>query len=69
MAQRAQARPPPGAAQDQGDLIDDRTAPAPKRLKSVQDMGSRQAAVFLVSLGSDISAEIFKHLRETRSSP
>jgi flagellar motor switch protein FliG len=33
--------------------------------KNVKDMAGRQkAAVFLVSLGSDISAEIFKHLRE-----
>jgi flagellar motor switch protein FliG len=36
-----------------------------KRPKNVKDMGGRQkAAVFLVSLGSEISAEIFKHLRE-----
>ncbi|MGA2546900.1 MAG: flagellar motor switch protein FliG, partial [Rectinemataceae bacterium] len=36
-----------------------------KRPKNVKDMAGRQkAAVFLVSLGSDISSEIFKHLRE-----
>ncbi|MFZ4616702.1 MAG: flagellar motor switch protein FliG, partial [Rectinemataceae bacterium] len=33
--------------------------------KSVKDMNGRQkAAIFLVTLGSEISAEIFKHLRE-----
>jgi len=36
-----------------------------KKSKNVKDMAGRQkAAVFLVALGSDISAEIFKHLRE-----
>ncbi len=36
-----------------------------KRPKSVKDMAGRpKAAVFLVSLGSEISSEIFKHLRE-----
>lgn len=33
--------------------------------KSVKDMNGRQkAAIFLVSLGSEVSSEIFKHLRE-----
>jgi len=33
--------------------------------RSVKDMNGRQkAAIFLVTLGSEISAEIFKHLRE-----
>jgi flagellar motor switch protein FliG len=32
--------------------------------KKTQLTGRQKAAVFLVSLGSDISAEIFKHLRE-----
>ncbi len=39
----------------------------PRRKKSskVKDMNGRQkAAIFLVTLGSEISAEIFKHLRE-----
>ncbi len=36
-----------------------------KKPKSAKDMTGRQkAAVFLVSLGSEISSEIFKHLRE-----
>ena len=40
-------------------------SPASKKYQNVKDMAGRQkAAVFLVSLGSDISAEIFKHLRE-----
>ena len=40
-------------------------APPPKKTKNVKDMsGKQKAAVFLVSLGSDISSEIFKHLRE-----
>ena len=32
--------------------------------KKSQLTGRQKAAVFLVSLGSDISAEVFKHLRE-----
>ncbi|MFC1669052.1 flagellar motor switch protein FliG [Spirochaetota bacterium] len=32
--------------------------------KKIQLSGRQKAAVFLVSLGSDVSAEIFKHLRE-----
>jgi flagellar motor switch protein FliG len=37
----------------------------PKRSGSKKDMTGRQkAAIFLVTLGSEISAEIFKHLRE-----
>jgi len=36
-----------------------------KKGKTIKDMNGRQkAAVFLVTLGSEISAEIFKHLRE-----
>jgi flagellar motor switch protein FliG len=36
-----------------------------KKSKSTKDFSGRQkAAVFLVTLGSEISAEIFKHLRE-----
>ncbi|MFA6508657.1 MAG: flagellar motor switch protein FliG [Treponemataceae bacterium] len=36
-----------------------------KKGKGVKDMNGRQkAAVFLVTIGSEISAEIFKHLRE-----
>ena len=38
---------------------------APKKVRSIKDMNGRQkAAIFLVTLGSEISAEIFKHLRE-----
>ena len=63
MAQQAQARgrgpsaaPAPGARGPET---------AAKRPTNVKDMAGRQkAAVFLVSLGSDISSEIFKHLRE-----
>ena len=37
----------------------------PKRSTSKKDLTGRQkAAIFLVTLGSEISAEIFKHLRE-----
>ena len=32
--------------------------------KKSQLTGRQKAAVFLVSLGSDVSSEIFKHLRE-----
>ena len=33
--------------------------------KDIKSLNGRQkAAIFLVSLGSEISAEIFKHLRE-----
>src|SRR6516225_6404828 len=42
-------------------------APAPKGKKAGGKMdlnGRQKAAVFLVTLGSEISAEIFKHLRE-----
>ncbi len=36
-----------------------------KKKKGIKDLNGRQkAAVFLVTLGSEISAEIFKHLRE-----
>ena len=36
-----------------------------KKAKDVKSLTGRQkAAIFLVSLGSDISSEIFKHLRE-----
>ena len=36
-----------------------------KKSKSIKDMNGRQkAAIFLVTIGSEISAEIFKHLRE-----
>ncbi len=63
MAQQAQTRgrgpaaaPAPGARGAEA---------ASKRPKNVKDMAGRQkAAVFLVALGSDISSEIFKHLRE-----
>ena len=46
------------------------TAAAPaagggKRSKSIKELTGRQkAAIFLVTIGSEISAEIFKHLRE-----
>jgi flagellar motor switch protein FliG len=37
----------------------------PKKKKDIKNMSGRQkAAIFLVSAGSDISAEIFKYLRE-----
>ena len=40
-------------------------APGPKKSGIKKDLTGRQkAAVFLVTLGSDISSEIFKHLRE-----
>ncbi len=40
-------------------------ASSAKKSKSPKDLGGRQkAAIFLVSVGSEISAEIFKHLRE-----
>ncbi|GAB6089863.1 flagellar motor switch protein FliG [Spirochaeta dissipatitropha] len=40
-------------------------APQAKKSSSKKDLTGRQkAAVFLVSLGSEISSEIFKHLRE-----
>src|SRR5512145_948218 len=66
MAPKQSAKPGRDAAQDRGGLADDRVqAPQPRRSKSAKDMNGRQkAAVFLVSLGSDISSEIFKHLRE-----
>ena len=32
--------------------------------KKSQLTGRQKAAIFLVSLGSDVSSEIFKHLRE-----
>jgi len=36
-----------------------------KRSKTLKDLNGRQkAAIFLVTIGSEISAEIFKHLRE-----
>ncbi len=36
-----------------------------KKPKSAKDLNGRQkAAIFLITLGSEISAEIFKHLRE-----
>ncbi|GMO61391.1 MAG: hypothetical protein Ta2G_21160 [Termitinemataceae bacterium] len=38
---------------------------ADKKKKDIKDLNGRQkAAIFLVSVGSDISAEIFKYLRE-----
>ncbi len=43
----------------------EQTAPAGGGRKSKQSLSGRQkAAVFLVTLGSEISSEIFKHLRE-----
>ncbi len=41
-------------------------APAPVKGSSTKEelSGKQKAAIFLVTLGSDISAEIFKHLRE-----
>ncbi len=62
MAQQAQAKGGRGGQQAQGG------GPAPSKKagpRNVKDMNGRQkAAIFLVSLGSEISAEIFKHLRE-----
>ena len=56
----------PQAAQTKG-----RASPAAaqgstkKAPKSVKDLNGRQkAAIFLISLGSELSSEIFKHLRE-----
>jgi flagellar motor switch protein FliG len=41
------------------------TAAAPKKSGSKKQLNGRQkAAIFLVTLGSEISSEIFKHLRE-----
>ncbi|HTX73777.1 MAG TPA: flagellar motor switch protein FliG, partial [Rectinemataceae bacterium] len=61
MAQQAQAKGKGG-----GGLPAEAGGHAPaKKSKSVKDMGGRaKAAIFLVTLGSEISAEIFKHLRE-----
>ena len=57
-AQQAKSRGPSAAPEIPG-------TPAKKASRSVKDMNGRQkAAVFLVTLGSEISAEIFKHLRE-----
>jgi len=50
-----------------GSSSKDKSAPASssKKAKDVKSLTGRQkAAIFLVSLGSEISAEIFKHLRE-----
>ena len=39
--------------------------PSSKRPKDYRNLTGRQkAAIFLVSVGSEISSEIFKHLRE-----
>ncbi|MGO8695065.1 MAG: flagellar motor switch protein FliG [Rectinemataceae bacterium] len=57
MAQQAQAR-------GKGVSVGGGPIP-PKKSKSTKDLvGSQKAAIFLVTLGSEISAEIFKHLRE-----
>ena len=58
MAQQAQSRGKGGGQAS--------SAPAKKSgPRNVKDMNGRQkAAIFLVTLGSEISAEIFKHLRE-----
>ena len=54
MAKQAAAPPPQGGV-----------AAAPKKTGLRKDLTGRQkAAIFLVTLGSEISAEIFKHLRE-----
>jgi flagellar motor switch protein FliG len=61
MAQQAQAkgRGPQAAPSGGGGT------PTKKSARSIKDMNGRQkAAIFLVTLGSEISAEIFKHLRE-----
>ncbi|HOX33853.1 MAG TPA: flagellar motor switch protein FliG, partial [Spirochaetales bacterium] len=56
--QQAQAKAPAPAAQAGG------AAPT-KKARGAKDLSGRtKAAVFLVTLGSEISAEIFKHLRE-----
>ncbi|MBL8965453.1 MAG: flagellar motor switch protein FliG [Spirochaetaceae bacterium] len=60
MAQQAQAKGKGG-----GGAAAAGGAPAKKVPKSIKDMSGRtKAAIFLVTLGSEISAEIFKHLRE-----
>ena len=44
---------------------DKATSTSSKKTKDVKALTGRQkAAIFLVSLGSEISSEIFKHLRE-----
>ena len=41
------------------------TAPSSKKTKDIKSLTGRQkAAIFLVSVGSDVSSEIMKHLRE-----
>jgi flagellar motor switch protein FliG len=58
MAEAAKGR---GAAPSGGD----KKIPVATGKKPARDMNGRQkAAIFLVALGSEISAEIFKHLRE-----
>ena len=43
----------------------EQTAPSAGGGRKRQQLGGRQkAAIFLVTLGSEISSEIFKHLRE-----
>ncbi|HUH44503.1 MAG TPA: flagellar motor switch protein FliG, partial [Treponemataceae bacterium] len=57
MAAQAKSKPsaPAGATASTG-------SKKPKDYKSLT--GRQKAAIFLVSLGSELSAEIFKHLRE-----
>ena len=65
MAAQAQAQSQPRSRGGQsGPAAGAASAPVKKAMK-VKDMNGRQkAAIFLVTLGSEISAEIFKHLRE-----
>ncbi|MDX9957747.1 MAG: flagellar motor switch protein FliG, partial [Spirochaetia bacterium] len=56
----AQAAPAKGKSASSGP-----SGSSAKRPKSAKDLNGRQkAAIFLITLGSEISSEIFKHLRE-----
>lgn len=55
----------PQTAQTKGKAAASVQAAGKKAPKTIKDLSGRQkAAIFLISLGSELSAEIFKHLRE-----